>query len=332
MIIAEIGQAHDGSLGNAFSYIDALSDTGIDAIKFQTHISSAESSIYEPFRIKFSKQDKTRFEYWKRMEFTYDQWSDLKEHCESYGIEFISSPFSNAAVDILEKIDVKRYKIGSGEISNFLMLEKIGRTGKPIILSSGLSNYEELDRTIEFLSDFKSPISILQCTTSYPTKSHQWGLNQIDELKKRYSIPVGFSDHSGAIYASLAATALGAEIIEVHVVFDKKQFGPDTSSSITIKETSKMVKGIRDIRKAINNPVNKNNIDNETNNLKNIFEKSLAVNKDMKKESIIHFDDLESKKPSGYGINPKDYKKLIGKKINKDLKKWSFLTSSDLND
>ncbi|WP_311196036.1 N-acetylneuraminate synthase family protein [Antarcticibacterium sp. 1MA-6-2] len=124
-IIAEIAQAHDGFLGIAHSYIDALSKTGVDAVKFQVHIAEAESSIHEPFRVKFSTQDKSRFDYWKRMEFSVEQWQELRTHCDEAGVEFMASPFSNAAVDLLEKLEVKRYKIGSGEVNNFLMLEKI---------------------------------------------------------------------------------------------------------------------------------------------------------------------------------------------------------------
>ncbi len=143
-IIAEIAQAHDGSLGIAHSFIDALKDTGVDAVKFQVHIAEAESSIYEPFRVKFSYEDATRYDYWKRMEFEPYQWSGLKKHCEECGLEFMASVFSNAAVDLLEKLGVKRYKIGSGEVSNLLLLDKIAYTGKPVILSSGMSSYEEL--------------------------------------------------------------------------------------------------------------------------------------------------------------------------------------------
>ena len=123
-IIAEIAQAHDGSLGMAHAYVDAVAKTGCHAIKFQTHISEAESSIHEPFRVKFSKQDATRMDYWKRMEFTLDQWKEIKQHCDEVGLEFMSSPFSNAAVDLLEKVGVLRYKIGSGEVNNFVLLEK----------------------------------------------------------------------------------------------------------------------------------------------------------------------------------------------------------------
>src|SRR6056297_1158094 len=241
-LIAEIAQAHDGSLGIAHSYIDALADAGVDAVKFQTHIAEAESSRHEPFRTNFSYEDETRFDYWNRMEFTPEQWGGLKKHCDDKNVEFLSSPFSNAAVDLLEKVGVKRYKIGSGEVNNFLLLRKIAETGKPIILSSGMSSFSELNRTMDFLSKYENDLSVLQCTTAYPTNPEQWGLNIITELKKRYDIPVGFSDHSGDIYACLAATSLGAEILEFHAVFDKQLFGPDAKASLTIDKIKRLVR------------------------------------------------------------------------------------------
>ena len=148
-IITEIAQAHDGSIELAHKYIDEVAKTGIDAIKFQTHIAEAESSEFEPFRVLFS-DDKTRFDYWKRMEFTLKEWKELKAHCDDVGVEFMSSPFSNAAVDLLEEVGVMRYKVGSGEVNNFVLLEKIAQTGKPIIISSGMSSFEELDATVFF--------------------------------------------------------------------------------------------------------------------------------------------------------------------------------------
>jgi len=330
-IIAEIAQAHDGSLGIAHSYINALAETGVDAIKFQTHIAEAESSIHEPFRTNFSYEDKTRIEYWKRMEFTLEQWEGLKKHCDDKNIEFISSPFSNAAVDLLEKIGVERYKIGSGEINNFLLLKKIAETGKPIILSSGMSSFSELDKTLEFLQKFDNSLSILQCTTAYPTTPEQWGLNVITELKKRYEMPVGFSDHSGDIYACLAATALGAEILEFHTVFDKQMFGPDAKASLSIDEVKRLVRGVREIKLSLSHEIDKNE-NSQFEDLKNIFEKSLAVNKNLKRGSVLQFSDLEAKKPKGLGINASEYDCVIGKKINKDLKKWEFLKTNHLHE
>ena len=173
-IVAEIGQAHEGSLGIAHSYIDALVDTGVHAIKWQTHIAEAESSDYEPFRIKFSYEDDTRYEYWKRMQFTAEQWRGLKDHCAKVGMDFISSPFSLAAVDLLEELGVAAYKVGSGEVNNKLLLERVALTGKPIILSSGMSSIAELDQSVSFLNTFNSQISILQCTTKYPTEPQDW--------------------------------------------------------------------------------------------------------------------------------------------------------------
>ncbi|WP_298764369.1 N-acetylneuraminate synthase family protein [uncultured Polaribacter sp.] len=328
-IIAEIAQAHDGSIGILHSYIDALSKTGVDAIKFQTHIAAAESSIYEPFRVQFSKQDKTRFDYWKRMEFSLEQWKNIKQHCDDVGLEFMSSPFSNKAVDLLEKVGIKRYKIGSGEITNLLLLEKIAKTGKPVIISSGMSSLDELDSTTKFLKEKKINYAILQCTTAYPTKPTQYGLNVINELKERYDVKVGYSDHSSSIGACIAATVLGAEILEFHVVFDKEMFGPDAKASLTIKETKKLVKEVRKIAIANANPINKNN-NTSFNKLKTIFEKSLCVNKDLPKNHIINFNDLEAKKPSNRGIPANDFNAVIGKKISHAMNKWDFLNESDL--
>lgn len=330
MIIAELGQVHDGSLGTVHSFIDALAETGIDAVKFQTHIAEAESSIYEPFRVKFSKQDKTRFDYWKRMEFTLDQWLEIKDHCDERGLLFISSPFSNTAVDLLEEVGIQLYKIGSGEVNNFLLLERIARTKKDLILSSGMSSFNELDKAIEFLENRNVNFSILQCTTAYPTTPEQWGLNVIGELKNRYpDKKIGFSDHSGDIYACLAAAVLGAEIFEFHVTFHKKAFGPDTLASITIDDVPKLVKGIKEIKHARSFNVNK--ADNTAfTELKGIFEKSLAVNKDLKRGHVLTIEDLEAKKPKGYGLNAEDYELVLGRSLNKDLNKWSFLTLKDL--
>lgn len=331
MIIAEIGQAHDGSFGAVHAYIDAMSKTGIDIIKFQTHIAEAESSAYEPFRVKFSRQDTSRFDYWKRMEFDIEQWQEIKTHCNEVGLEFMSSPFSNAAVDLLEEVGIKRYKIGSGEVNNLLLLQKIAQTGKPIIVSSGMSSFVELDQAIAFLKPFGNDLSILQCTTAYPTEPEEWGLNVIRDLKERYNIPVGFSDHSGDIYACMAAAALGAEIFEFHVVFDKRQFGPDTLSSITIDQTKYLVKGIKQIKESLNKNVNKND-NNHFKTLKGIFEKSLAVNKDLPKNHVLKFEDLEAKKPKGYGIDAREFRNVVGKKLVKDLQLWDFLNDSDFKD
>ncbi|WP_027126477.1 N-acetylneuraminate synthase family protein [Gelidibacter mesophilus] len=328
-IIAEIAQAHDGSLGMAHAYIDAVAKTGCQAIKFQTHIAEAESSIHEPFRVQFSKQDATRFDYWKRMEFTLEQWKGLKQHCDEVGLEFISSPFSNAAVDLLEQVGVKRYKIGSGEVTNLLLLEKIAQTGKPVIVSSGMSSLRELDKTVAFLTERNVDVSILQCTTAYPTSPEEYGLNVIQELKARYGLPVGFSDHSSSIEACIAAVALGAELLEFHVVFDKDMFGPDAKASLNFTEATQLVKAVSNISTALSHPTDKENT-TQFSDLKQIFEKSLAVNKNLRKGAVVQFSDLESKKPKGFGIDASLFGEVVGKRLKHDLSKWAFLNWGDL--
>lgn len=328
--IAEIGQAHDGSLGAVHAYIDALAQTGVTAVKFQTHLAHAESSIHEPFRIKFSKQDTTRYDYWKRMEFSQEQWVEIGQHCKEKGMLFISSPFSNAAVDLLEEAQVDIYKIGSGEVNNFLLLEKVVKTGKPLIISSGMSSFDELDKTVEFLKERDANFSILQCTTSYPTKPEQYGLNVIQELKDRYEVAVGFSDHSAKIATGIAAVANGASLLEFHVVFDRAQFGPDSSSSLTIAEVSQLMEAVEAIDVALQNPVDKS--DNTAfGGLKEIFEKSLAVNKDLPAGYVLSFDDLEAKKPKNHGIDAALFQKVIGKPLKQAMTAWDFLTENDVD-
>ncbi len=329
-LIAEIAQSHDGSLGILHSYIDSVAESGIKTIKFQTHIAEAESSEHESFRVNFSFEDKTRFDYWKRMEFTFEQWVGIKEHCEKVGLEFMSSPFSLLAFEWLEKLNVKRYKIGSGEISNLLLLNAISKTLKPIILSSGLSDWNELDNAIELIKKQHQNISVLQCATVYPSPPEMWGLNILKEIKNRYQLKTGFSDHSGDIYAPLAAAALGAEIIEFHVVFDKKMFGPDSTSSLNFNQVKQLVEGVNKINIANNNPIEKI-ITNNQKQLKTMFGKSLAINKNMNNGDVINLTDLESKKPANIGIFAADFEKVLGKKLNKNKNQWDFLNWEDLD-
>ena len=328
-IIAEIGQAHDGSLGILHSYIDALSTTGVNAVKFQTHIAEAESSEYEKFRVNFSYVDKTRFDYWRRMEFSLEQWVEIKNHCDQVGLDFISSPFSNKAVDILEYAGVKAYKIGSGEVNNYLLLEKVSKTGKPIIISSGLSSLREVSDAVEFVKAINDNISILQCTTSYPVQPKDIGLNVIKEMKDKFEFPIGLSDHSGEIFPSIAAVSLGAEMLEVHAVFSKNMFGPDSSSSLEISQIKELVRGVRYIEVSLSNILDKNNTNANT-NAKNMFGKSLSVNKSMKKGASITFDDLDAKKPAGRGIPASEFKSVLGKTLLTNLDRYQFLNTRDI--
>ncbi len=329
-LIAEIAQAHDGSLGILHSYIDALAAAGVDAVKFQTHIAAAESSRHEPFRVNFSYEDATRYDYWERMGFTPEQWRGIKAHCEKAGVEFMSSCFSQAAVDWMEEIGMARYKVGSGEVTNFLLLEKIARTGKPILLSSGMSSLEELDAAVAFLEGFGNELSILQCTTAYPTPPERVGLNVMDELRRRYpGRAVGLSEHTAKVATGIAAVARGAELLEFHAVFDRRMFGPDAESSLTIDEVAELVSAVRHVETMLAHPVDKSS-NAEYRDLKSIFEKSLAVSRDLPAGHRLTFEDLEAKKPAGHGLAARDFRTVLGRSLLHPLRQYDFLTDSDL--
>src|SRR4051812_10731814 len=191
LIIAEVAQAHDGSVNFAHAFVDSAAAAGADAIKFQTHIAAAESSRAEQWRVQFSKQDASRFDYWKRMEFTKDQWRELKEHAESKGLIFLSSPFSVQAAELLKEIGLQAWKIASGEVRNELLLERIIATKLPVLVSSGMSSWSELDLTVQTLKRAGIPFLLMQCTSAYPCPPERVGLNLLKEMRDRFACESG---------------------------------------------------------------------------------------------------------------------------------------------
>lgn len=328
-IIAEIAQAHDGSLGTAHAYIDAVAKTGADAVKFQTHIAAEESSELDTWRVKFSKQDATRYDYWKRMEFTAPQWAELKQHAEEKGLVFLSSPFSLAAIRLLEGLGMAAWKVASGEVTNRLFLDAMIATGKPVLVSSGMSYLEEMDATVALLKAAKSPVAVFQCTTAYPCPPEKIGLNQVTELAARYGCPIGLSDHSGTPYPSLAAVALGAKLIEVHVTFSKEMFGPDVTASLTTQEFAQMVEGIRFTEKMIASPLVKDASAETMEPLRKMFGQSLVAAADLAAGMVLTKENLSCRKP-GHGISATDVESVLGKKLKHAVKAAQFLSVGDL--
>lgn len=329
LIIAEIAQAHDGSLGTAHAYIDAAASAGADAIKFQTHIAAAESTPAEPWRVKFSRQDVTRYEYWKRMEFTEEQWAGLKQHADERGIEFLSSPFSIEAVELLARVGVSRWKIASGEVSNTPMFERIAQTGLPILLSTGMSPLVEIDAAVERVQAHSLPLTLLQCTSMYPTPPEKLGLNLIPFFRERYGCGVGLSDHSGTIYAGLAAAALGADALEIHITFSREMFGPDVLASITTAELRQLVEGVRFIEKARANPVDKDSMASDLNGMRKLFTKSVVVRLPLAAGTILRPEHLTGKKP-GTGIPAERLPQLVGRALRRDVPADHILQEDDL--
>lgn len=329
LIIGEVAQAHDGSLGMAHAFIDAIASAGADAVKFQTHIAEAESTPEEKFRIPFSRQDATRFDYWKRMEFTEPQWRGLAQHATERKLLFFSSPFSIDAVELLERIGVPAWKVASGEVSNTPVLEKIATTRKPVLLSAGMSPWEEVDKAVTFIRA-KSPLAVFHCITAYPCPPEEIGLNLIAEMRARYGVPVGLSDHSGKIYAGLAAATLGANMIEVHVTMSRDMFGPDVPVSLTPTELSQLVEGVRFIETALSTPVNKDKSAAEKVELRQYFFHSVVAKRDLPAGTVLAREHLTTKKP-GTGIAAERLSEVIGRRLARNLRRDQLVAEEDLD-
>jgi N-acetylneuraminate synthase len=329
LIVGEVAQAHDGSLGLAHAFIDAIAEAGADAVKFQTHIAEAESTLTEPWRVKFSVQDASRYDYWKRMEFTSAQWSGLKRHADDRGLLFLSSPFSVEAVELLEGVGVSAWKIASGEVNNAPMFDRILKTGLPILLSTGMSTIDEIDSVVERLRSGQAPFGVMQCTSAYPCTPEKIGLNMMQYFRERYGCAVGLSDHSGTIYPGLAAAALGADVLEVHVTLSREMFGPDVPVSVTTGELRQLVEGIRFIELMNANPVNKDEMANELKPMRDLFTKSIVATVDLDAGTILREHHLKLKKP-GLGLPATKMPEIIGTRLRRTIKANEFLRSDDI--
>lgn len=329
IIIGEIAQAHDGSLGMAHAYIDSIARAGADAVKFQTHIAEAESTPLEPWRVKFSQQDASRYDYWKRMEFTEEQWVGLKQHADERGLIFLSSPFSPEALELLSRIGVAAWKVASGEVTNWQLLDMMLATRLPTLLSTGMSPVAETDQLVAHIRKVGNEFAVLQCTSMYPTPPEKLGLNMLSFYRERYGCPVGISDHTGTIYAGLAAASLGASVIEVHVTFSRETFGPDVVASITTGELKQLVEGVHFIERALATPINKGEVAENLEPMRNLFTKSIVVRRNLNAGTIITEDMLALKKP-GTGLPAEKLALLIGRRLRNDLSKDIQIRESDL--
>lgn len=329
-VIAEVGLAHEGSLGMAHSFIDAVAETGADAVKFQTHIPLEEGTIHEKFRIPIFPQDSTRQDYWARTSFTELQWAELKTHAEKVGLVFLSTPFSIAAVQMLRRLGIEAWKIGSGETNNLPMIEEIAVGKEPVFLSSGMSYISEIACAVELLKESGSPTLLMQCTNKYPCPPEYWGLNLLKEYKERFGVLVGFSDHSGDIAATIAAIALGAQAVEVHVTWHKACFGPDVKASLTLEQLTTLVRSAKDVGKALNNPLEKNAFADQMKEMRQLFTKGVVAKEDLPKGMRIEEKHIETKKPC-LGIPAAEYKKLIGKITVRNISKDEFINWGDVS-
>jgi N-acetylneuraminate synthase len=328
-IIGEVALTHDGSLGLAHAFIDAIANAGADAVKFQTHIATAESTPSEPFRVKFSRQDQTRYDYWKRMEFTEEGWHGLAEHARERGILFLSSPFSMQAVELLDRVGMPLWKIASGETPNAMLLDRILDTGKPVLLSTGMSPIEEIDAAVAHVRARQVDVGVFQCTTAYPCPPEKVGLNLIPFYRERYGCWVGLSDHSATIYPGLAAATIGIDMLEVHVALSREMFGPDVIASVTTQELRQLVDGIRFIERMKTHPLDKDASAKETAPLRKLFTRSLVASADLPAGTVIAREHVSIKKP-GTGLAPDRLDDIIGRRLRRAVVADQVLAPDDI--
>ena len=325
LIVAEVGSVHDGSFGNAKKIIEVAAACGVDAVKFQTHIPEAETLLDAPMPPYFKGEP--RFKYFKRTGFSLEQWCEIKQHRDENSVVFLSSPFSEEAVDLLEKVGMSQYKIPSGEVTNTPMLEKIAKLGKPVILSSGMSSWDELDHAVATIHNHNKRLTVLQCTSEYPCSYEQVGLNVMLEMSARYDVPVGYSDHTLTNYAVYAAVTLGASIVEKHFTFSRKMYGSDAQHSLEPDGMTDLVQGVRAIETMLTSPVNKEDITAYA-EMKRIFEKSLVTAVDIAAGTRLTRSMVAIKKP-GTGISAARLEEFLGREIRRSIFAGEVLLESD---
>ena len=324
LIIAEAGVNHNGSTEMAKKLIDAAVYAGADIIKFQSF--SAEDLVTKfakkaKYQIVNTANDESQFKMLKKLELSYEQQLELKLYAEKRKIEFLSTGFDIDSLNFLNQLNLKRFKIPSGEITNLPYLRLIGSFKKPVILSTGMSNIDEIRDAINqlfFAGLTKEQVTILHCTTQYPAPYHDINLRAMETIKNAFNTKIGYSDHSSGIEVSLAAVALGAEVIEKHLTLDRNLKGPDHKASIEPDDFLKLVKSIRNISIALGLK-EKKICNSEIQNLL-VARKSIVAKKSIKQNEIFTEDNICTKRP-GTGISPMEWDSLIGKKSKKDFAK-----------
>ena len=325
-VIAEAGINHNGSLSIAKKLVNLAKKSGADCIKFQTHITEHEMIHTNIKPGKISK--KTLWSIIKNCELSETEEIKLNQYCKEKKIQFLSTPFSIPAVDRLEKLRMKAYKIGSGELTNEPFLRRIAKTGKPVILSTGMSEIPEIKKAVKLFQKYKNPLALLQTTSEYPADYNDINLGVIEKFQKLFKIPVGISDHSLGIYTALGAVAKGACIVEKHITLDKKMPGPDQKISLDEHELTELVKGCKAVKLALGDT-------------KKIFRKEKPVLK-FARESVVSIKNIEkdekfseknisTKRPNTGEIPAKKFYQIIGKKAKHIILKNKQLSYGDIS-
>lgn len=330
-------------LENAKALVKAAKDSGADAVKFQTHNVEDEQLPVTVVSPHFKGADRYSWVTRNTNATPLDAfWKPVKRYCDEIGIIFHSTPMSRGAAKKLTEVGVELWKVGSGDILDFVTLDYVAGTKKPIILSSGMSTIEEIDRAIDFLKRRNAQVILLHCVSKYPCPPEQLNLGTIGFLAGRYTIPVGFSDHSIGIDSALAAVALGAKVIEKHFSFGRDLWGADHKVSMTPDEMKAMVTGIRELEQ---NPAKKEEylqkdivkagmgsgakvLQDDEAVFRPYFRKSLMAGQDIQASTVITAEMLYAMRPQAYagGLPSEEYENVLGKKTTRALKKYDPIT------
>jgi N,N'-diacetyllegionaminate synthase len=319
-IIAEAGVNHNGSLEIAKNMVDSAKESGVDCIKFQTFVSKnivskdADKAEYQKLQ---TDSDESQLDMLKKLELSFDDFSELSEYCKKREIEFLSTGFDFASIDFLSSIDMKKWKVPSGEITNLPYLIKIAKLNKPVILSTGMSTMEDIQLALNVLKEYGSgEITVLHCTTEYPTPFEEVNLQAMKTINNEFKVPFGYSDHTKGIEVSIAAVAMGATVIEKHFTLDRTMEGPDHKASLEPNELKALVSAIRNVEIAMGKGEKKPTESEKKNVL--IARKSIIANCDIKKGDIFTNENLTVKRP-GIGISPMKWFDIIGKSAVRDF-------------
>lgn len=319
-IIAEAGVNHNGSLDMALRLVDAALRAEANAVKFQTFVSELVISANAPkaaYQRVTTAAAESQLEMVKKLEFPPHVFKEIQSYCNSVGILFLSTPFEEASADVLESLGVPAFKIPSGEITNFPFLEHVARKHRPMIVSTGMADLEEVREAVELIRNSGSAeLILLHCVSSYPAKPAHVNLRAMQTLANEFSVPVGFSDHTLGIEIPLAAAALGASVIEKHLTLDKSLPGPDHRASLEPEEFAAMVRGIRTVESALGDGHKRPSPDEL--DTASVARKSLVSAHSLGRGTILAKDDIAIRRP-GTGLGPALRSELIGRRLSRDV-------------
>lgn len=323
-IIAEAGVNHNGSIQTAKKLIDVASQSGADAVKFQTFKTEnlvSKNAQKADYQKKTTDASESQFDMIKKLELDIDTHHALIQYCETKNIMFLSTPFDIESIDLLHNLGLKIFKIPSGEVTNLPYLRKIGNLNKKVILSTGMANIGEIEDALEVLINAgtkKENITILHANTMYPTPYEDVNLKAMVTIGNTFDVDYGYSDHTLGIEVDIAAVALGASCIEKHFTLDKNMEGPDHKASLNPNELSQMITAIRNIELALGSAIKKAS-ESETPNIQ-VVRKSIVANKKIKQGEILTPNNITTKRPAT-GINPMRWDEIIGSIATKDYEK-----------